>query len=203
MKFYGRAEELAELKKRGVLLHNIITTYNDRDDYITKLVKRTREKLSEQEQARVAELKAKKYVVYTPIETKNFHIARANIDYYKESFEQSVFDVSANPDNIVEVLTTIRDTADLYAGDVICLDNVGYYLDYDKIYRVDDFMQSRAEVERQRQEQIERERQEELARQEQERLAAEERRRKQEEQERKKAEEKQKQQSAPKKKRSI
>ena len=187
--------ELAELKKREALLHNIITTYNDRDDYITKLVKRTREKLSEQEQARVDELKAKKYAVYTPIETKNFHIARANIDYYKESFEKSVFDVSADPNKIVEVLTTIRDTADLYAGDVICLDNVGYYLDYDKIYRVDDFMQSRAEAERQRQE--------ELARKEQERLAEEERRRKQEEQERKKAEEKQKQQSAPKKKRSI
>ncbi len=187
--------ELAELKKREALLHNIITTYNDRDDYITKLVKRTREKLSEQEQARVDELKAKKYAVYTPIETNNFHVARANIDYYKESFEQSVFDVSANPDNIGEVLTTIRDTADLYAGDVICLDNVGYYLDYDKIYRVDDFMQSRAEAERQRQE--------ELARKEQERLAAEERRRKQEEQERRKAEEKQKQQSAPKKKRSL
>ena len=195
--------ELAELKKREALLHNIITTYNDRDDYITKLVKRTREKLSEQEQAKVAELKAKMYTVYTPIETKNFHVARANIDYYKESFEQSVFDVNADPDKIGEVLTTIRDTADLYAGDVICLDNVGYYLDYDKIYRVDDFMQSRAEAERQRQEQIERERQEKLARQEQERLAAEERRRKQEEQERKKAEEKQKQQSAPKKKRSL
>ena len=187
--------ELAELKKREALLHNIITTYNDRDDYITKLVKRTREKLSEQEQARVAELKAKKYAVYTPIETNNFHVARANIDYYNESFEQSVFDVSADPDKIGEVLTTIRDTADLYAGDVICLDNVGYYLDYDKIYRVDDFMQSRAEAERQRQE--------ELARKEQERLAAEERRRKQEEQERRKAEEKQKQQSAPKKKRTL
>ena len=187
--------ERAELKKREALLHNIITTYNDRDDYITKLVKRTREKLSEQEQARVAELKAKKYAVYTPIETKNFHVARANIDYYKESFEQSVFDVNADPDKIGEVLTTIRDTSNLYAGDVICLDNVGYYLDYDKIYRVDDFMQSRAEAERQRQE--------ELARKEQERLAAEERRRKQEEQERKKAEEKQKQQSAPKKKRSL
>lgn len=195
--------ELAEQKKREALLHNIITTYNDRDDYITKLVKRTREKLSEQEQARVAELKAKMYTVYTPIETKNFHIARANIDYYKECFEQSVFDVSADPDKIGEVLTTIRDTADLYVGDVICLDNVGYYLDYDKIYRVDDFMQSRAAAERQRQEQIERERQEELARKEQERLAAEERRRKQEEQERRKAEEKQKQQSAPKKKRSL
>ena len=195
--------ELVELKKREALLHNIITTYNDRDDYITKLVKRTREKLSEQEQARVAELKAKKYAVYTPIETNNFHVARANIDYYNESFEQSVFDVSADPDKIGEVLTTIRDTANLYAGDVICLDNVGYYLDYDKIYRVDDFMQSRAEAERQRQEQIERERQEELARKEQERRAEEERRRKQEEQERKKAEEKQKHQSAPKKKRSI
>ncbi|MBO6229705.1 MAG: relaxase/mobilization nuclease domain-containing protein [Ruminiclostridium sp.] len=177
--------ELVELKKREALLHNIVTTYNDRDDYITKLVKRTREKLSEQEQARVAELKAKMYTVYTPIETNNFHVARANIDYYKESFEQSVFDVSANPDNIGEVLTTIRDTADLYAGDVICLDNVGYYLDYDNIYRVDDFMQSRAEAERQRQEQIERERQEKLARQK--RLAEEQRRL--EEQKKKKEEE--------------
>ncbi len=195
--------ELEAQKKRDAVLRGIIKTYGDRDDYITKLVKRTREKLDEQEQARVAELKAKMYTVYTPIETKNFHIARANIDYYQKSFEQSVFDVSANPDDIGEVLTTIRDTADLYAGDVICLDNVGYYLDYDKIYRVDDFMQSRAEVERQRQEQIERERQEKLDRKERERLAAGELRRKQEEQERRKAEEKQKQQSAPKKKRSI
>ena len=95
------------------------------------------------------------------------------------------FDVNANPDDIRELLTTIRDTDDLYEGDVICLDNIGYYLDYNKIYRIDDFMRSRIEAERKRQEQIERERQEELARQE--RLAEEQR--KLEEQKKKKEEE--------------
>ena len=177
--------ELEAQKKREAVLRGIIKTYGDRDDYITKLVKATREKLDEQEQARVRELQAKMYTVYTPNDPKNFHISRANIDYYKESFERSVFDVSADPDDIREVLTTIRDTDDLYEGDVICFDNIGYYLDYNKIYRVDDFMQSRAEIERQRQEQIERERQEELARQE--RLAEEQR--KLEEQKKKKEEE--------------
>ena len=177
--------ELEAQKKRDAVLRGIIKTYGDRDDYITKLVKRTREKLDEQEQARVKELQAKKYKVYTPDDPKNFHISRANIDYYKESFERSVFDVNADPDDIREVLTTIRDTDDLYEGDIICLDNIGYYLDYNKIYRIDDFMQSRIEAERQRQEQIERERQEELA--PQERLAEEQRRL--EEQNKKKEEE--------------
>ena len=192
-------ERLAEMQseleaqiKREAVLRGIIRTYGDGDDYITKLVKRTREKLDEQEQAKVRELQAKMYTVYTPNDPRNFHISRANIDYYKQSFERSVFDISADPDDIVEILTTIRDIDNLYEGDVICLDNVGYYLDYDKIYRVDDFMQSRAEAERQRQE--------ELARKEQERIDAERRRKQQEEQERKKAEEKQNQQSAPKKK---
>ncbi|MBR5089419.1 MAG: relaxase/mobilization nuclease domain-containing protein [Ruminiclostridium sp.] len=184
--------ELEEQKKREAVLRGIIRTYGDGDDYITKLVKRTREKLDEQEQARVRELQAKMYTVYTPNDPRNFHISRANIDYYKQSFERSLFDVSANPDDVVETLTTIRDTDNLYEGDVICLDNIGYYLDYNKIYRVDDFVQSRVEIERQRQE--------ELARQEKERIEAEERRRQKEEQERKKAEEKQNQPSAPKKK---
>ena len=177
--------ELEAQKKREAVLRGIIKTYGDRDDYITKLVKATREKLDEQEQARVKELQAKKYTVYTPDDPRNFHISRANIDYYKESFERSVFDVNADPDDIRELLTTIRDTDDLYEGDVICLDNIGYYLDYNKIYRIDDFMQSRIEAERKRQEQIERERQEELARQE--RLAEEQR--KLEEQKKKKEEE--------------
>ena len=176
--------ELAEQKKREAVLRGIIKTYGDRDNYITKLVKRTREKLDEQEQARVKELQAKKYTVYTPDDPKNFHISRANIDYYKESFERSVFDVSADPDDIREMLTTIRDTDDLYEGDVICIDNIGYYLDYNKIYRIDDFMQSRIEAEHQRQE--------ELAKQEQERIATEERRRQQEEEQRRLEEQKKK-----------
>ena len=176
--------ELEEQKKREAVLRGIIKTYGDRDDYITKLVKRTREKLDEQEQARVKELQAKKYTVYTPDDPKNFHISRANIDYYKESFERSVFDVNADPDDIREMLTTIRDTDDLYEGDVICIDNTGYYLDYNKIYIVDDFMHSRIEAERQRQE--------ELAKQERERIAAEERRRQQEEEQRRLEEQKKK-----------
>ncbi len=177
--------QLAELTDKTELYRGIIETCTrDRDDYITKLVKATREKLDEQEQARVKELQAKKYTVYTPDDPKNFHISRANIDYYKESFERSVFDVSADPDDIRELLTTIRDTDDLYEGDVICIDNTGYYLDYNKIYIVDDFMQSRIEAERQRQE--------ELAKQEQERIAAEERRRQQEEEQRRLEEQKKK-----------
>ena len=187
--------ELAELKKREALLHNIITTYNDRDDYITKLVKRTREKLSEQEQARVDELKAKMYTVYTPVETKNYNPGRTNIDYYQKSFEKSVFDIKADPDDVDDIINAIYMKHDLCEGDVICYDGAGYYCDYDCFRIYNNFMQSRAEAERQRQE--------ELARKEQERLAEEERRRKQEEQVRKKAEEKQKQQSAPKKKRSL
>lgn len=192
-------ERLAEMQteleaqiKREAVLRGIIRTYGDGDDYITKLVKRTREKLDEQEQARVRELQDKKYTVYTPNDPRNFHISRANIDYYKQSFERSVFDISADPDDIVEILTTIRDIDNLYEGDVICLDNIGYYLDYNKIYRVDDFVQSRAELERKRRE--------ELAKQAQERIAAEERRRLQEEQERKKVEEKAKQQTNTQKK---
>ena len=94
------------------------------------------------------------------------------------------FDVNADPDDIRELLTTIRDTDDLYEGDVICIDNTGYYLDYNKIYIVDDFMQSRIEAERHRQE--------ELAKQEQERIADEERRRQQEEEQRRLEEQKKK-----------
>lgn len=106
-----------------------------------------------------------------------------------------MFDIKADPDDVDDIINAIYMKHDLCAGDVICYDGAGYYCDYDCFRIYDNFMQSRAEAERQRQE--------ELARKEQERLAAEERRRKQEEQERRKAEEKQKQQSAPKKKRSI
>ena len=136
--------ELAELKKREALLHNIITTYNDRDDYITKLVKRTREKLSEQEQVRVAELKAKMYTVYTPVETKNYNPGRANIDYYQKSFEKSVFDIKADPDDVDDIINAIYMKHDLCEGDVICYDGAGYYCDYDCFRIYDNFMQSRA-----------------------------------------------------------
>ena len=99
-----------------------------------------------------------------------------------------MFDIMADPDDVDDIINAIYMKHDLCAGDVICYDGAGYYCDYDCFRIYDNFMQSRAEAERQRQEQIERERQEKLARQEQERLAAEERRRKQEEQERMKAE---------------
>ena len=186
--------ELAELKQREAVYHSIIATYGDRDDYITKLVKAARAKLDEQEQARVKELQAKKYSVYTPTDTKNIAFDRANIDYYKKSFEQSLFEVNADPDSIYETVNEIYQTHDLFDGDVICIDGKAHYIDTDCFREVGDFMQSRAELERKRQE--------ELAKQEQERIAAEERRRKQEEEQRKREEEKQKQQTTGQKKSS-
>ena len=88
----------------------------------------------------------------------------------------------------------IRRTVCLTAN-VICIDGKAHYIDTDCFREVGDFMQSRAELERKRQE--------ELARQEWERIEAEERRRQQEEEQSRKEEEKAKQKSEPKKKRSL
>ena len=103
-----------------------------------------------------------------------------------------MFEVNADPDSIYETVNEIYQTHDLFDGDVICIDGKAHYIDTDCFREVGDFMQSRAELERKRQE--------ELARQEWERIEAEECQRQQEEEQRKKDEEKAKQKSAPKKK---
>ena len=74
--------ELSGMKQREAVLHSIITTYGDRDDYITKLVKRTREKLSEQEQEKVKRLQSKKITVYQPVTGREIPREDANIDNY-------------------------------------------------------------------------------------------------------------------------
>ncbi len=186
--------ELAEMKQREAVLRSIITTYGDRDDYITKLVKRTREKLSEQEQERVKQLQAKKITVYQPKYNREIPRETANIDDYTIKFQRSIYDLNANPDDLRDMLGSLIKSHSVNDGDIAVFedDNFGYYADITKFWKVSDFMESRSAAERNRQE--------ELARQEQELIAAEERRKQQEEQERRKAEEKQKQQSAPKKK---
>ena len=186
--------ELEEQKKREAVLRGIIKTYGERDDYITKLVKRTREKLDEQEQARVKALQEQKYAVYR-YQEQYLPPEKCNIDDCTKIYERSLFDVNADPDSLGEMLNGIVSENNLYRGDIIYLNNTAYHIGEWEFTKIPDFMQSRAEAERQRQEQIERERQEELARQE--RLAEEQRRL--EEQKKKKEEETTKQVKSKKK----
>ena len=188
--------ELSGMKQREAVLHSIITTYGDRDDYITKLVKRTREKLSEQEQEKVKRLQSKKITVYQPVTGREIPREKANIDDYAVKHECCVYDLKANPDDMQEILSNLYFAHRLNDADVIRVgdDNSVYYNGNGKFWRITDFMQSRAAAERQRQEELERE--------ERERIAEEERHRQQEEQERKKAEEKQKEQKPQQKKKN-
>ncbi|MBP3857276.1 MAG: relaxase/mobilization nuclease domain-containing protein [Ruminiclostridium sp.] len=187
---------LAEMKQREAVLRSIITTYGDRDDYITKLVKRTREMLSEQEQEKVKRLQSKKITVYQPVTGREIPREQANIDDYAVKHECCVYDLKANPDDMQEILSNLYLSHRLNDADVIRVgdDESVYYSSNGKFWCIADFMQSRAAAERQRQEELERE--------ERERIAEEERRRKQEEQERKKAEEKQKEKKTQQKKKN-
>ncbi|MBR1833469.1 MAG: relaxase/mobilization nuclease domain-containing protein [Ruminiclostridium sp.] len=193
--------ELEALKQREAVLQSIIKTYGDRDDYITKIVKRTREKLDEQEQERVKRLQSQKITVYQPFFGENVPRERANIDDYIVKSKRSVYDLNANPDDLKEMLSTLIRERIVNDGDVAVFDgeDVGYYADGTKFWYLTDFIKSRMEFERKRRD--------DLAKQEQERIEAEERQRQQEEEQRKreeeqrkKDEEKAKQKSAPKKK---
>ena len=186
--------ELEELRQREAVLQSIIKTYGDRDDYVSKMVKAAHEMLDEQEQEKVKRSQSKTITVYMPANGKEIPRELVNIDDYTIKHQCSLYDLKANPDDMQEVLTELYKTHTVNEGDVVVFDSedTGYYSEGTRYWHLADFMSSRREIERQRQE--------ELARQEQERIEAEELRRQQEEEQRKKDEEKAKQKSAPKKK---
>ena len=129
-------------------------------------------------------MQEQKYAVYR-YQEQYLPPEKCNIDDCTKIYERSLFDVNADPDSLGEMLNGIVSENNLYRGDIIYLNNTAYHIGEWQFTKIPDFMQSRAEAERKRQEQIERERQEELARQE--RLAEEQRRL--EEQKKKKEEE--------------
>lgn len=186
--------ELEAFKQREAVLQSIIKTYGDRDDYVSKMVKAAHAMLDEQEQEKVNRLQSKMITVYKPISGREIPRDTANIDDYTFKHQCSLYDLKANPDDMQEVLTELYKTHTVNEGDVVVIDgeDTGYYSEGTRYWHLADFMSSRREIERQRQE--------ELARQEQERIAAEERQRKQEEEQRRKDEEKKIQQSLPQKK---
>ena len=186
--------ELETFGQRKTVLQSIIKTYGDRDDYVSKMVKATHEMPDEQEQEKVKRSQSKTITVYMPANGKEIPRELVNIDDYAIKHQCSLYDLKANPDDMREVLTELYKTHTVNEGDVVTVsrDDTAYYHKDTGFWHVSDFMKSRAELERKRQE--------ELARQEQERIAAEERRRQQEEERRKREEEKAKQKSAPKKK---
>ena len=186
--------ELEELRQREAVLQSIIKTYGDRDDYVPKMVKAAHAMLDEQEQEKVKRSQSKTITVYKPISGREIPRDTANIDDYTFKHQCCLYDLKANPDDMREALRELNNSHIVNDGDVAVFDgeDVGYYADGTKFWHLADFMSSRREIERQRQE--------ELARQEQERIEAEKRQRQQEEEQRKKDEEKAKQKSAPKKK---
>ena len=186
--------ELEALRQREAVFQSIIKTYGDRDDYVSKMVKAAHAMLDEQEQEKVKRSQAKMITVYKPISGREIPRDTANIDDYTFKHQCSLYDLPANPDDMREALRELNNSHIVNDGDVAVFDgeDVGYYADGTKFWHLADFMSSRREIERQRQEA--------LAKQEQERIAAEERQRQQEEEQRKKDEEKAKQKSEPKKK---
>ena len=183
--------ELDVLRQREAVLQSIIKTYGDRDDYVSKMVKAAHAMLDEQEQEKVKRSQSKMITVYKPISGREIPRDTANIDDYTFKHQCSLYDLPANPDDMQEVLTELYKTHTVNEGDVVVFDgeDTGYYSEGTRYWHLADFMSSRREIERQRQE--------ELAKEEQERIEAEEHQRQQEEEQRKKDEEKQK--SAPKK----
>ncbi|MBQ9385244.1 MAG: relaxase/mobilization nuclease domain-containing protein, partial [Ruminiclostridium sp.] len=186
--------ELEAFKQREAVLQSIIKTYGDRDDYVSKMVKAAHAMLDEQEQEKVKRSQSKMITVYKPISGREIPRDTANIDDYTIKHQCSLYDLPANPDDLQEVLTELNKTHTVNDGDVVVFDdeNTGYYSEGTRYWHLANFMSSRREIERQRQE--------ELDRQEQEHIEAEERQRQQEEEQRRKEEEKAKQQTITQKK---
>ena len=152
--------------------------------------------LDEQEQEKVKRLQSKMITVYKPISGGEIPRDTANIDDYTFKHQCCLYDLKANPDDIREALRELNNSHIVNDSDVVVFDgeDTGYYSEGTRYWHLADFMSSRREIERQRQE--------ELARQEQERIEAEERQRQQEEELHRKEEEKAKQQVEPKKKKN-
>ena len=201
--------QLAELRTRHSELtaktdtyRAIIDTCRDRDDFITKLTKEVEKRLTEQEQAKIAAMKADTFTIYRPSVRREYGFTSIddspNIDEYEVYAKGCMFDVDGKDrtsDDMGEKLEAIYQHYNLHVGYVIQMNQKSYYTNVKGFNAIRTFTQSAKAYHQQQAE--------ELARQEQERIAAEERRRQQEEEQYKREEEKAKQQTTPKKKKSL
>ena len=192
--------KLAELTDKTETYRSIIETCRDKNDFITKIHKEVERRLTEQEQDKIAAMKADRFRIYRPAadydDTFDDGGPAPNVDDCDLLVDSNMFEVrekGSESEDLGERLEAAYRFYNLRVGDLIAIGDLAYRVNKKGYSVLKTFTRSRAEKER--------ERQEELDREERERLAEEERRIQQEEQERKKAEEKQKEQTTqPKKK---
>ena len=111
---------LAALKNQENIYKNILQTCSD-EDYISCLVKLAREKMTEQENAKLRELHQEKYIVYCPQKTKqlpyNKLSKRPNIDEYFQVSEGNWIDIDGN--DLAEKLEEVYQQNSIPIGSVI------------------------------------------------------------------------------------
>ena len=189
---------IAELNDKTELYRGMIETCTrNRDDILTKIRKEVDSRLTEQEQDRIAAMKADRFKIYRPAadyeDTFEEGGFAPNVDDCELLVDGNMFEVKEKGSESEELTDRLEATYSYYnlrIGDLIAIGDLAYRVNKQGYSVLKTFTKSRAEKER--------ERQEDLVREEQERIEAEERQRQQEEEQRRK-EEKQKQQTEPKK----
>ena len=179
---------LTELTDKTELYRGIIETCTrDRDDVITKIRKEVDRRLTEQEQDRIAAMKADKFKIYRPAadyeDTFDDGGPAPNVDDCELLVDGNMFEVKEKGSESEELADRLEATYRYYnlrIGDLITIGDLAYRVNKQGYSVLKTFTKSRAEKER--------ERQEELAREEQERIEAEERQRQQEEEQKKEEE---------------
>ncbi|MDE7362946.1 MAG: relaxase/mobilization nuclease domain-containing protein [Oscillospiraceae bacterium] len=111
---------LSALESRENIYKNILQTCSD-EDYISCLVKLAREKMTEQENAKLRELHQEKYIVYCPQKTEqlpyNKLSKRPNIEEYFQVSEGNWIDIDGN--DLAEKLEEVYQQNSIPIGSVI------------------------------------------------------------------------------------
>ena len=151
---------LSEVKAKAESYHSIIDTYKFSSDidYISRLVKAARDKMDEQEQAKLKSLESETYEIYYPND-KNFipykeHSTPPNIDNYYNPYGGNWID--ADGDDIGMKLENVYQTNSLSIGTVILVkkqtEQKAYYVDEIGFKPMPNFAKSHSEQQKKLQE---------------------------------------------------
>lgn len=125
---------LKQLKQQQMDYQSIVDTYYDASsgDYIYRLVNAAREKMTEQEKAKLQHLKEMQYEIYFPNDNISCAFAdlktTPNIQNYSKVYEDSWYDIEGK--NIAEQLECIyKNNRSVGVGAVIKVNGKYYYVD--------------------------------------------------------------------------
>ena len=128
------SEMLKKLRQQQVDYQSIVDTYYDASsgDYISRLVREAKSRMTEQEKAKLQHLKEMKYEIYFPNDNISCAFAdlknAPNIQNYSKAYEDSWYDVEGN--SIGEQLECIyKNKKFIGVGAVIKVSGDAYYVD--------------------------------------------------------------------------